>query len=280
MHDYDVALKLLLQSFASMTIQQVAGGAITKWLNVELPELRNTRVDLLGETSAGELVHIELQSGNDAKMALRMAEYCLRVYRLFNALPRQILLYVGADPVSMNCELSGPDLSFRYRIVDVREFDGDRLVESDAVGDNVIAILARLRDRGEAVRRIVGKIAALEAADRETALKALMLLAGLRSLEDVVEEEVSKVPVLNDILENRVLGREYNRGREEGREEGVDEEALAFLCRLIRKRFGSVPDGLEQRLASRSKSELEELGERLLDIRSLEELWSAVNAHC
>jgi hypothetical protein len=37
-------------------------------------------------------------------------------------------------------------LSFEYRQIDIRTLDGERLLESDAVGDNVIAILAKLRD--------------------------------------------------------------------------------------------------------------------------------------
>jgi hypothetical protein len=47
-----------------------------------------------------------------------------------------------------------------------------------------------------------------------------LLVAGLRGLEEQVQEEARKVPVLNDILENKVLGREYKRGLEEGRKEG------------------------------------------------------------
>jgi hypothetical protein len=48
--------------------------AIEKWLDVELPKVQNIRVDLLGETGEASLVHLELQSRNDAAMPLRMAE--------------------------------------------------------------------------------------------------------------------------------------------------------------------------------------------------------------
>jgi len=76
MHDYDVAFKTLLQQSVDL-IREIAGTTIARWLSVELPEVQNTRVDLLGETAGGELVHIELQSTNDSTMALRMAEYYL-----------------------------------------------------------------------------------------------------------------------------------------------------------------------------------------------------------
>src|SRR5262249_57997847 len=160
------------------------GVPVRKWLNVELPKVENPRLDLLGETAEGGLVHLELQSRNEAVMPLRMAEYCLRVFRLFGCFPRQILLYVGEAPLAMECELKGPDIWFRYQTTDIRSLDGDRLLESIEVGDNVIAILARLSDDKDAVHRIVERIAGLESADRATALSQLFILAGLRHLED------------------------------------------------------------------------------------------------
>jgi hypothetical protein len=80
MHEYDVTFKLVLQS-VDLTMRELAGTTVARWLSVELPEVRNTRVDLLGETVSGELLHLELQSSNDSRMPLRMAEYCLRVFR-------------------------------------------------------------------------------------------------------------------------------------------------------------------------------------------------------
>jgi hypothetical protein len=217
-----------------------------------------------------------------------MAEYCLGVFRLFGKFPRQVLLYVGEAPLRMESELRGPDVWFRYRVIDIREMDGDRLIESEEVGDNVIAILARLRDHGEAVRKIVGKIASLAVAEREAALSRLLILAGLRRLEETVAREIRRMPVYIDILENKVLGPPYKKGLEEGRQEGMRDgiEAgmregerkgerkgeLAILRRLFEKRFGAIPSWVEDRLASRSTLELEDLSVRVLDAQSIEDL--------
>src|SRR5258708_6319639 len=110
MQHYDVTLKLLLQGSATATLRQLTGTTVTKWLDVELPKVQNLRLDLLGEMVEGGLIHLELQSRNDAAMPLRMAEYCLGVFRLFGKYPRQILLYVGEAPLKMESELRGPDL--------------------------------------------------------------------------------------------------------------------------------------------------------------------------
>ena len=268
MQRYDVTLKLLLQGSARLTMIELTGGAVEKWLNVELPKVQNPRADLLGETADGSLVHVELQSGNEAAMALRMAEYCLGVLRLFGKFPRQVVLYVGEAPLGMDSELRGPDVSFRYRMIDIRELDGDRLLESEETGDNVIAILARLRDHKEAVRKIVGKIAGLAAAEREAAFSQLLILAGLRRLEETVAREIRKMPVYIDLLENKVLGPAFQRGLERGKLEGE----LEILRRQIEKRFGPIPKWAAERLAARSAEELEELSVRILDVTNIEDL--------
>src|SRR5271156_3373141 len=276
MQEYDVALKLLLQGSAQLTIRELAGGPVVKWLDMELPKVQNLRMDLLGETAAGGLVHVELQSRNEAAMPLRMAEYCLGVFRLFGKFPRQVLVYVGEAPLRMESELRGPDVWFQYRLIDMRELDGGRLIESEEVGDNVIAILAGLRDHKEAVHKIVGKIASLAGAEREAALSRLLILAGLRRLEETVAREIQKMPVYIDILENKVLGPPYKKGLEEGRQEGLLEGErkgeLAIIRRLIEKRFGAIPSWAEQRLADRSTVELEDLSVRALDAQSIEDL--------
>jgi DNA-binding transcriptional ArsR family regulator len=143
MQEYDVALKLLLRGSAKLTMRELTGSTVETWLDIEMSKVQNPRVDLLGETAEKGLVHLELQSGNDATMPL--------------------------------------DVWFRYRVFDIRELDGERLLESEDVGDNVIAILARLRDHKDAVRRIVERIAGLVPAERATALGQLLILAGLRN---------------------------------------------------------------------------------------------------
>lgn len=268
MQEYDVALKLLLQSSATLTMRQLTGTTVRKWLNVELPKVQNLRLDLLGETVDGGLVHLELQSSNDAAMPFRMIEYCLGVQRLFGQFPRQVLLYVGEAPMCMESAIHGPDLSFSYRLVDIRTLDGDRLLESDGVGDNVVAILAGLRDHEGAVRRVVERIAGLAAAERETALAQLMILAGLRHLSGAVEQERRKMPIDLDIREHEVLGPLFIEARQEGLQEGE----LIILRRQIEKRFGALPRWAGEKLAALSASELGDLSERVLDAKSLDEL--------
>ena len=112
--------------------------------------------------------------------------------------------------------------------------------------------------------------------ERETDLSQLLILAGLRHLEDTVEQEARKMPIYIDILENKVLGREYKRGLQEGRRQALREAELKgelrILRRQIEKRFGPIPGWAEERLQTRSTPELDDVIERVLDARSLEDL--------
>jgi len=132
MHGYDVALKLTLRE-VDVAIRELVGTTVAHWLNVELPEVRNTRVDLLGETHAGELLHIELQATNDTSMALRMAEY--DGARLLES------THIGGNIIAILTRLPDPEAAL-YRVLD--RISGLPPEERQAAFDR-LAILAGLR---------------------------------------------------------------------------------------------------------------------------------------
>jgi hypothetical protein len=125
MHEYDIALKGILMRLPGSVLEELTGFAITHSHDTELPRVRNPRVDLLGETADGRLVHIELQSTNDPYMALRMAEYAWAIYKRFGRFPEQIALYVGEAPMRMTNSLEGGSVSVRFHPVDIREFSAE-----------------------------------------------------------------------------------------------------------------------------------------------------------
>jgi hypothetical protein len=233
---------------------------------VEVPKVNNLRVDLLEESPDGELIHIELQAKNEKHFALRMAEYLFSIGHGYGRLPRQVVLYVGEPRLRMKSAIEGPDLSFRFHMVDIRDFDGERLLASDAMGDNVIALLTRLGSEPDTVRRILKRIAEGPAGERDEALTELLILAALRRLDADVKREAKKMPILNDIMEHSVFGPLIRQGRVEGQ--------LALLTRQIEKRFGSIPPGIRKRIAALKPAQLERAGLRLLDADRIEDLFA------
>jgi predicted transposase YdaD len=274
MHEYDIALKNILTRPGSSVLAQLTGASSLKWLNVETPKVGNRRVDLLGELPDGNLVYIELQSRNEKDFPFRMAEYLFGIGRQYGRCPRQVVLYVGEAPMRMKDRVEGPDFSVRFHLVDIRDLDGERLLASANVGDNVLAVLTMLSERPKVVRRILERIAAGSLDERDQALAELFIIAALRKLTGEVRREAEKMPILNDfmndIMEDEVIGPLIRKGLRQGRVEGQ----LKLLLRQIEKKFGAIPPRIHERIASLKPSQIEAAGLRLLDAQRVEDLFA------
>ena len=76
--------------------------------------------------------------------------------------------------------------------------------------------------------------------------------------------------------------RGHLQGREEGREEAREEGRRAeagLVSRLVRRRFGAVPEEITERIAALSKDRIEALGDALLDFASLDDLEAWLQRH-
>jgi predicted transposase/invertase (TIGR01784 family) len=272
MQDYDAALKLLLQGSAEALMLQVVGVTITRWLTAELPQVQTTRADLLGETADGTLVHIEIQSTNDALMALRMAEYALRIYRQFRKFPRQVVLYVGQLPMRMNSVWKEPDFSYQYALLDIRDLDTKTLLNSPHIEENVLAILTRLHDKRATVRKILSKIVVLDESAKRTAYAQLLVISGLRRMEETITQEERTMPVTEDIRNHAIIGPALRQGHKEGHKEGRHEALLETADQLLTEKFGPLPSWVEPRVAGLSAPELQRLISGVLRATRLEDI--------
>ncbi len=172
----------------------------------------------------------------------------------------------------MKRSLAGPGLNYECRMVDIRACNGERMLASESLEDNVMAVLAFDAEQREAVRRILGRIAAGPAENRPSALMDLMVLAGLRKLGSVIEREVEKMPILDDIMDHEVLGRERRRGIELGREE----ERVEVTLRLLAKRFGPIPTLTQSRIEHLSPADLDQILNRIFEASSLDQLLNSI----
>ena len=274
MHEYDVALKKILTRPPSSLLAALTGSSTLHWLNVEAPLVRNLRVDLLGETPDGELIHIELQSRNEPRFYMRMGEYSFAVALRYGKLPRQVGLYVGSEPLNMESRISWTGGEFRFDLIDIRNLDGEALLASENPGDNVVSILTRMGSEPEAVRRVLKRIADGSPDDSPEALAELSIIAGLRKLAGEVRRETRLMPIQESILDHEVIGPLVLRGRIEGRIEGRVEGQFALLLRQIEKRFGEIPPSVLKRITALPSSQVEIAGLRLLDAIDIEDLFT------
>src|SRR6185436_3995597 len=150
---FDTILKSLFQN--SHALESILKAPVREWINVEVPAPHMSKLDLVAWLSDGRLFHLELQSGNDSDMPRRMLEYYVLLWKRYGVRPDQHLIYVGRRRLSMAGDIQHERLIFSYRLIDMLDLDFEALVASPAIEDSLLAILCRLKDKQQAVRRIL-----------------------------------------------------------------------------------------------------------------------------
>ncbi|NEO53200.1 MAG: Rpn family recombination-promoting nuclease/putative transposase [Okeania sp. SIO3B5] len=75
------------------------------------------------------------------------------------------------------------------------------------------------------------------------------------------------------LLEAKKAGKKgEKKGEKKGRKKGRIEEAFALIMRLLKKRFGEVPENLKNQLSDLSLEELENLSEEIFDFTTFDDL--------
>ncbi|MGK7934046.1 MAG: Rpn family recombination-promoting nuclease/putative transposase [Microcystaceae cyanobacterium] len=81
-------------------------------------------------------------------------------------------------------------------------------------------------------------------------------------------KEIETMLDLQDLKQTKV----YQEGREEGREEGEQQGEAKLVLRQLQRRFGEIPETVQETIKGLSIEQLEELGIALLDFNSQSDL--------
>jgi hypothetical protein len=231
-----------------------------------MPQVNVPRLDLLARMAdTGRLVNIEFQTTNEDWFLERLGIYYL-VSRIQSKGEHvdQVVLYLGRRPLRMQSSLATPTMAFQIRILDIGDVDGEYLAATGDLGDALLAVLARVRDRQAIIRHALDRIATLEGKERELAIEQLIILAGLRGLAmEVVNEARKYMPLVVDLMENEVFRERYERGLAEGE--------AKVLRAMLNKRFGELQAWAQERLERASVEQQDDWSLKLLDAGSLDE---------
>jgi len=236
----------------------------------------------IGGEESWLLIHLEVQAQEKANFPERMFVYN---YRIFDRYKRPVAsLAVLADssstwrPSEFGYELFGCTVDFKFPVVKLLDYQQRKseLEESrNPFATVVLAHLAALETSDNRVLRKAQKLALVRRLyekefNREQVLNLLAFLDWMLTLPFDLEQEFRRD--LEQLEEEQ--GMKYVTSFERsGIEKGKQEEALSLVTRLLNRRLGSVEeDALVERLNSLSVSELEALGEALLDFTSVEDL--------
>ena len=156
---FDVTFKLLFRNSRGV-LSKLLFGDVVDWPNVELPEVRNPRVDLLARSADGTLRHVEIQLRNEPNFDFRMLDYYVGIRRATGEHLHQTLLYVGRQPLRIQGVFESPSTRHEYTILNLREMDGTELLSSDDWADNEWALLTKT-DPERVIRVVFDKIRGL-----------------------------------------------------------------------------------------------------------------------
>ena len=277
MQNFDVALKEIFQTIGTSLTEKLAGAAPAEWLNVELPETRNPRADFVCRLVNGLLFHMEFASYNDAELIWRMLDYLSMLRKKYGQTPRQVVLYMGRDPLRMpnrieEADANGNLLVFEARMLDLGDLDAEELLAGERIGDVILAVLNRHADPKWTLQRILDRIVRLEPEQRMRACRLLVILSAKRNLSDTVIEGVKEMGLLIDPMEDTFFRRLYEKGLNEGREQGREQGEASLLLRMLRHKFGVVPTAAEERINKATPAQLELWSDRLFTANAVEDI--------
>jgi hypothetical protein len=265
-------------------IELLTGSQVAESLGVEFPAVKMRLLDLVLRLKDGRILHVEIQTRNSRDIVWRMLEYYWLLCRRFKQPPLQIILYVGRPPLKMSGGLNHSALKYRVQIVDIREVAALPLLESERVEDNLIAVLCRKGAGDRAVRRIIGRLVALDEKERVDRIAQLLILSELRGVGDRIRREVARMPIEIDLEKSPVFGpmilRAQKRGIKLGQERGIQVgekrgERIGqslLLQRQLERRFGPLPKWASARLKKVGSATLQRWGLKLLDAKRLEDV--------
>ena len=278
----DAILKSILQSLGNSLTPILTGAKPVELLSVEFEAVEKRVPDLVAKLDNGRILHLEVQSTNDARMPQRMLRYRLLLRERYPGVRLvQHVLYIGDAPCSMPPLIEEEDLSYRYRLTDIRNISEASLLQSESAPERALAVLSGTRDERATIRRILDSWANTSRRERADLVLNLMLLSGLRRLKDMVAEEVQNMPFTIDHMEIPTIRRWVETGVREGIERGLeqardqvrDKSQASLLTKLLTKRFGALPPEVEQKLQSSHSEQLEHWALRLIDASTLDEVF-------
>lgn len=240
-------------------------------------------VDILVETKLRDekqviLVHVESQAYVQKEFAERMFIYFSLLYQKYRCkvLPIAIFSYdkMHDEPDTFELGFSFLDvLKFNFYKLELRKLNWREFIKSD--NPVAAALLSKMGYRKE--EKVQVKLEFLHMLTRLKLDPARTELIGgffhrylkLNQQEQKqFEEEVSRLGKKEAELIMQLTTPWHEKGRIEGKIEGKVE----IVLRLLKKRFGEVPEDIEKGVKSLAADRLGEVGEALFDINTLDDL--------
>ncbi len=185
------------------------------------------------DSSKNYILQIEFQKDDEPKMAYRMNEYCAILMRKYELEVRQYVFFIDVGKAKMTTSLNYPNLSFKFQLLNLQDFDYQQFIKSDKPEEVILAILANFgADKPEAVvKTVLTKLKSLptETLRREKCVKQLEILSNLRNLQAEIIKQLENMALTYD-LENDIRFKQ-------GIEKGIEKEKIIIIQSLLAEKM-------------------------------------------
>ncbi|MFT0787529.1 Rpn family recombination-promoting nuclease/putative transposase [Synechococcus sp. H55.10] len=281
---YDNICKYLAERFPEQFARWLMGEVAlpVQLLPTELSEepMRADSVILLGLQQG--ILHLEFQTDPDPEIPFRMADYRLRLYRKYPQLSvRQVVIYLRKTRSQRVFQTSFrlERLSHEFEVVRLWECNLPARVDWPALLP--FRVLSQVEDPGETLREVVAELERLpESSEQRELAAATAVLAGLALDRGLIRQIMRSLDMRESVIYQEWRAEALREGLEAGRKEGLQlglQQGLqhgeaTLVLRLLRRKLGSLDPALENQIWALPPSQLEALGEALLDFHSVEDL--------
>lgn len=142
-------------------------------------------------------------------------------------------------------------------------------------------MLGQTENRVQTLRDINQQIEAIDnQRQRSNVSAATSILAGLRLEKELIQQILREEIMKESVIYQEIVAQATAKGRAEGLQQGLQQGLQAgrlegeatLTLRLLRRRVGEIEPDLERTIRELSVTQLENLGEALLDFNSRDDL--------
>jgi predicted transposase YdaD len=193
------------------------------------------------DPSEDYIAQFDFQSLNDLTMPDRMLFYRNMIKLVLKLPVRQVVFYLGNDPLEMSDTLIEPDLYFKYPLYDIRIFSSNSFLQSNVPQEVLLAILGNFEGEtpDKMMEKILNRLQELVKRKKDFQKFAfhLHVLSGLRKLQGIFQQKIKVMPLIYDIdIENDPIYLDgIQKGEKRGLEKGLEKGELKKATLTIEK---------------------------------------------
>jgi predicted transposase YdaD len=261
MGDFDKILKENVERIVLTLAAKYLGFTIAKIDRIrEKLQLAEREVDFAAivDTQEGEkfILHLEFQTRSDSLMLLRNAEYHGIWLRQYDLEIKHFVIYLGSPSPNMATELAPGKIYKGFSLVNLHEFDPEKMLASTLPEEVMLAVLSRFeKDQAEVlIRRILWRLGELSTDEKalKKYIRQLTILSRLRKLETQTKKQAEEMPITYDIKTDGL----YLEGREEGRKKGQEYGERQKTIEVIQRTIQRFPEWTDEEIAELAGSEV------------------------